>query len=60
MTALWTEAFLTFPSPDAINNEYEVYLVVDAIASTSVEVHRADLKRIIQAGENIELGATHM
>ena len=50
MTALWTEACLTFPSLDAIYNGYEVYPVVDAVAGTSVEAHRAGLKRIIQAG----------
>jgi len=50
MTALWTEACLTFPSLDAIRDGYEVYPVVDAVAGTSVEAHRAGLKRIIQAG----------
>ena len=50
MTALWTEACLTFPSLDAIQNGYEVYPVIDAVAGTSVEAHRAGLKRIIQAG----------
>jgi len=29
---------------------YEVYGVVDAVGGTSVEAHRAGLKRIIQAG----------
>jgi nicotinamidase-related amidase len=50
ITALWTEACLTFPSLDAIRDGYEVYPVVDAVAGTSIEAHRAGLKRIIQAG----------
>ncbi len=50
MAALWTEACLTFPSLDAMNEGFEVYPVVDAVAGTSVEAHRAGLKRIIQAG----------
>jgi nicotinamidase-related amidase len=50
MTALWTEACLTFPSLDAMHEGYEVYPVVDAVAGTSVEAHRAGLTRIIQAG----------
>ena len=50
MTALWTEACLTFPSLDAMREGYEVYAVVDAVGGTSVEAHRAGLKRIVQAG----------
>jgi len=50
MTALWTEACLTFPSLDAIREGYEVYPVVDAVGGTSLEAHRAGLERIVQAG----------
>jgi nicotinamidase-related amidase len=50
MTALWTEACLTFPTLDALREGYEVYPVVDAVGGTSVEAHRAALERIIQAG----------
>ena len=50
MTALWTEACLTFPALDALREGYEVYPVVDAVGGTSVEAHRAALERIIQAG----------
>ncbi len=50
MTALWTEACLTFPALDALREGYEVYPVVDAVGGTSVEAHRAGLKRIVQAG----------
>ncbi len=34
MTALWTEACLTFPALDALKEGYEVYVVVDAVGST--------------------------
>ena len=50
MTALWTEACLTFPSLDALRAGYEIYPVVDAVGGTSVEAHRAGLERIAQAG----------
>jgi nicotinamidase-related amidase len=50
MTALWTEACLTFPALDALREGYEVYPVVDAVGGTSVEAHRAGLERIIRAG----------
>ncbi len=50
MTALWTEACLTFPSLDAIREGYEVYPVVDAVGGTSIEAHRTALERIVQAG----------
>src|SRR5579872_5855168 len=50
MTALWTEICLAFPSLDALRAGYEVYPVVDAVAGTSPEAHRASLERIMQAG----------
>jgi len=50
MTALWTEACLTFPALDALREGYEVFPVVDAIGGTSPEAHRAALERITQAG----------
>jgi nicotinamidase-related amidase len=50
MTALWTEACLTFPALDALHEGYEVYPVVDAVGGTSPEAHRAALERIVQAG----------
>ncbi len=50
MTALWTEACLTFPALDALREDYEVYVVVDAVGGTSVEAHEAALRRIEQAG----------
>jgi len=50
MTALWTEACLTFPTLDALRDGYEVYPVVDAVGGTSLEAHRAALERVAQAG----------
>jgi len=50
MTAIWTEACLTFTALDALYEGYEVYPVVDAVGGTSVEAHKAGLDRIFQAG----------
>jgi nicotinamidase-related amidase len=50
MTALWTEACLTFPTLDALREGFEIYPVVDAVGGTSVEAHRAALDRVGQAG----------
>jgi len=50
MAALWTEACLTFPALDAMQEGYEVYPVIDAVGGTSIEAHRAGLERIYQAG----------
>lgn len=50
MTALWTEACLTFPALDALREGYEVYAVADAVGGTSVAAHEAALRRMEQAG----------
>ena len=50
MTALWTEACLTFPALDALKDGYDVYMVVDAVGGTSAKAHDAALRRIEQAG----------
>jgi len=50
MTALWTEACLTFPALDALAEGYEVFVPVDAVGGTSVAAHEAALRRIEQAG----------
>jgi nicotinamidase-related amidase len=50
MTALWTEACLTFPTLDALREGYEVYPVADAVGGTSLEAHRAALERVAKAG----------
>lgn len=50
MTALWTEACLTFPVLDALKDGYDVYMVVDAVGGTSLKAHDAALRRLEQAG----------
>jgi len=50
MTALWTEACLTFPALDALKEGYEVYVVADAVGGTSATAHEMALRRIEQAG----------
>jgi nicotinamidase-related amidase len=53
MTALWTEACLTFPVLDAIQEGFEVYVPVDAVGGTSLAAHEAALRRIEQAGAKL-------
>jgi nicotinamidase-related amidase len=48
--ALWTEVCMAFTALDALRDGYDVYPVVDAIAGTSPEAHRAGLERVVQAG----------
>jgi nicotinamidase-related amidase len=48
--ALWTEVCMSFAALDALREGYGVYPVVDAIAGTSVEAHRAGIERVVQAG----------
>ena len=53
MTALWTEACLTFSVLDAIQEGYEVYVPVDAVGGTSLAAHEAALRRMEQAGAKL-------
>ena len=53
ITALWTEACLTFPTLDALKEGYEVYPVVDAVGGTSLPAHKTALKRMEQAGAQL-------
>jgi nicotinamidase-related amidase len=53
MTALWTEACLTFPTLDALRAGYDVYPVVDAVGGTSVDAHLTGLRRVEQAGAQL-------
>jgi nicotinamidase-related amidase len=48
--ALWTEVCMAFTALDALRDGYDVYPVVDAIAGTSPEAHRAGLERVVRAG----------
>ena len=50
MAALWTEVCLAFPAISAMKDGYEVFPVVDACGSTSIEAHNAGIDRMVQAG----------
>lgn len=50
IAALWTEACLTFPTMDALQEGYAVFPVVDAVGGTSKLAHDAGLRRIEHAG----------
>lgn len=50
MSGLWTEVCVAFPTLDALQDDYEVYIVVDAIGGVTQEAHEAALQRMIQAG----------
>lgn len=53
MAALWTEACLTFPTLDALQEGYEVYPIVDAVGGTSELAHESALRRVEQAGAQL-------
>lgn len=53
MTALWTEACLTFPALDALRKGYEIFPVVDAVGGTSLLAHETGLRRIEQASARL-------
>jgi len=53
VTALWTEACLTFPALDALREGFEMYPVVDAVGGTSLLAHDTALRRIEQAGAQL-------
>ncbi len=53
MGGLWTEVCLAHPSLDAIDEGFEIYAVVDAVAGTSRVAHDAALQRIQRAGAHL-------
>lgn len=53
MCALWTEACLSFPTLDALKENYEVYPIVDAVGGTSKIAHKTALRRMEQAGAQL-------
>lgn len=53
ITALWTEACLTFPTLDALRDGFEVYVVADAVGGTSRTAHECALCRMEQAGAKL-------
>lgn len=50
MAALWTEVCLVMPVLAAIDEGYEVYIVVDASGGVSKEAHESAITRMVQAG----------
>jgi len=50
MAALWTEVCLLFPTLCALKEGFEVYIVEDASAGTSLTAHNAAISRMTQAG----------
>ena len=50
IAALWTEVCLAFPVLSALKEGYEVYIVVDASAGVSKQIHKIAVKRMMQAG----------
>jgi len=50
MAALWTEVCLAFPALCALDDGFEVYIVVDASGATTVEAHETAIQRMVQAG----------
>ncbi|WET50686.1 hydrolase [Chryseobacterium indologenes] len=53
MTALWTEACLSFPTLDALKEGFEVFPVTDAVGGTSLTAHETALRRMEQAGAQL-------
>jgi nicotinamidase-related amidase len=50
MGGLWTESCLLMASLSALHAGYEVYIVVDATSSGSLDSHNAAVRRMVQAG----------
>jgi nicotinamidase-related amidase len=50
LAGLWTEACITFPALMALEQGYEVYVVVDACGGVTPTVHEAAVERMVQAG----------
>src|SRR6201990_3288019 len=50
LAGLWTEVCVAFPSVQAIQDGYEVYVVEDCCGDVSQLAHENAMKRVIQAG----------
>jgi nicotinamidase-related amidase len=50
IAGLWTEACVTFPTIQALNDGYDVYFVADASGDISQVAHEMAVQRCIQAG----------
>jgi nicotinamidase-related amidase len=50
IAGLWTEVCVAFPTLDALQEGYQVYVVADAIGGVSRVAHESAMQRMIQAG----------
>lgn len=50
LTGLWTEVCITWPALEMLDAGYDIYVVEDCCAGTSVAAHDAALSRMVQAG----------
>ncbi len=50
LAGLWTEVCVTFPTVQAINDGYEVYVVEDLCGDLDLRTHDAAMRRVEQAG----------
>jgi nicotinamidase-related amidase len=50
LAGLWTQVCVTFPSIQAINDGYEVYVVEDLCGDLDLRTHEAAMRRVEQAG----------
>jgi nicotinamidase-related amidase len=50
LAGLWTQVCVTFPTVQAINDGYEVYVVEDLCGDLDVRTHDAAMRRVEQAG----------
>jgi nicotinamidase-related amidase len=50
IAGLWTEACVTFPTLDLLNEGFEVYVPADACGDISLEAHNRAMDRMVQAG----------
>ena len=50
LAGLWTEVCVAFPALDALKEDYEVFVVADAIGGVSAVSHESAMQRMISAG----------
>ena len=50
IAAVWTEVCLSYTALDALQRNYEVYMVGDACGGITLDAHNAALDRLSQAG----------
>lgn len=55
ISALWTEACLSFPTLDALKEGFSVYPLVDTVGGTSKLAHETALRRLEQAGAELTI-----